>query len=130
MKRNLLLLILPIVLFVTSCQKNEYVIPNRTIVTSVSPGNWTTNDQGRTYRAGIDMPEIDEFFNENGAAVVFVSFGTVAYEQIPQVFNGVSYRYTTRPGQIVITIESSNGTGTVNPPSGPMDVKIVLIESQ
>lgn len=130
MKRALILLILPLVLFVSACQKNEYIVPNRTILTQVSANSWRTLDNQVTYEATIDMPEIDEFFNENGAALVFVSFGVVAYDQIPQVFNGVSYRYSMRPGEIIITIESATGTGTVTRPEGPMDVKVVLIDSQ
>jgi hypothetical protein len=130
MKKILLLLILPILLFVTACQKTEYVIPNRTILTEVRIDDWKTTDLERTYSASIDMPEIDNFFNENGAALVYVSFGTVGYEQIPQVFEGVSYRYVTRPGQIIITIENSDGEGRVFPPEVPMDVKIILIDSQ
>ena len=130
MKKALSLLILSIVLVISACEKTEYVVPNRTIVTLVNPGDWRSTNGGRSYEASIDMPEIDEYFNENGAAIVFVSFGEVPYEQIPQVFKGVSYRYSTRPGQIVLSLESATGEGTINPPGDAMDVKIILIDSQ
>ena len=130
MKKALILLIFPLVLFVSACQKNEYIVPNRTILTLVEPGDWRSTNGGRSFEANIEMPEIDEYFNENGAALVFISFGVVEYDQIPQVFDGFSYRYSTRPGRIVITIEDATGTGVIPPPTGDMDVKIVLIDSQ
>ncbi len=130
MKKIVLFLILPVLLFVVGCQENESIVPNRTILTQIRAGDWVTTDNGITYNTSIDMPEIDDYFNERGAALVYVSFGSVDYEQIPQVFTGISYRYITRPGMIVITIENSDGTGTVRPPGSAMDVKIVLIDSE
>lgn len=130
MNKPLTFLLLSLIIVFSSCQKNEYIVPNRTIVTQINGVDWRSNDGGRTFVTRIDMPEIDNYFNENGAAIVFVSFGTVEYEQIPQVFDGVSYRYTTRPGEIAITIENATGEGIVKAPRGPMDVKIILIDSQ
>src|SRR5690606_26675650 len=111
------------------CEK-KYVVPNRTILDQIAPGRWVAGDNGQTFSVGIPMPEIDDYFNEYGAAIVYVSFGTIDYEAITQVFDGVSYHYVTKPGQIVITIESSDGIEPVNPPDIAMDVKIVLIDSK
>jgi hypothetical protein len=74
------------------------------------------------------MPEIDKNFNDYGGVLVYISFDSGIYEQIPQVYNGVSYSYLTRSGQIVLEIQSSDGIGTVTPP-GSVKVKIVLIQS-
>jgi hypothetical protein len=129
MKKNFLLLILPLALLIGGCQKNEYVVPNKTILTTVSPGKWISSNGGRSYSANINMPEIDDYFNEHSGVLVYVSFGSVDYEAIPQVFEGISFRYITRPGVLVVTIESSDGLDNIDPPLDPMDVKVVLIES-
>lgn len=111
-----------------SCTK-EYVVPNRTIITELRAADWVNvSNQGRNFYAEIDMPEIDEYVNEHHGVLLYISFGDRAYEQVPQVYNGVSYSYYTRPGQIVLELQSSDGVATVTPP-GSMTVKIVLIES-
>ena len=103
-------------------------MPNRTIITTLNFGNWVQNAGGRTYTAAINMPEIDNYFNDHGAVLVYISFENGTYEQVPQVYNGVSYSYITRTGQIILEIQSSSGLGTVTPP-GTVKVKIVLINS-
>lgn len=118
-----------LILFSVSACTKEYVVPNKTIITELRPGDWiNVNNQGRNYTAAIDMPEIDDYVNEHHGILVYVSFGDRTYEQIPQVYNGVSYSYYTKPGQIVMELQSSNGTSVITPP-GSMTVKIVLIES-
>ncbi len=74
------------------------------------------------------MPEIDNYFNDYGAVLAYISFDSGIYEQIPQVYNGVSYGYVSRSGKIVLEIQSSDCLGTVTPP-GSVKVKVVLIES-
>lgn len=124
----LFLLLVPLIFLLSNCQKSEYVVPNRTIITQLSSGDWVGANGSRNYTAAINVPEIDEYFNERGAILVYVSFGNRTYEQIPQVYNGVSYSYITRPSQIVIEIQSSDGESVITPP-GAMTVKIVLIDS-
>ncbi len=127
MKRSLIFMCLSLVLVAAGCKK-EMVVPNRTIITTLNSGSWVQNDGGRTYTAAIDMPEIDNYFNDHGGVLVYISFDNGTYEQVPQVYNGVSYSYITRSGQIVMEIQSSDGLGTVTPP-GTVKVKIVLIDS-
>ena len=103
-------------------------MPNRTIITTLNSVNWVQNSGGRTYTATINMPEIDNYFNDHGAVLVYISFENGTYEQVPQVYNGVSCSYITRTGQIILEIQSSSGLGTVTPP-GTVKVKIVLIKS-
>jgi|GEM_PF-359347 len=129
-KVNLFLLImLPLAVLLGSCEKKEYVVPNRTVIVDLKPGNWVTSDNGKSYSAGINMYEIDNYFNERGGVLVYASFGDQTYEQLPQVYEGVSYRYITRPGQIIITVESSDGLEVLETPPGSVTIKIVLIES-
>ncbi|MEJ7780017.1 MAG: hypothetical protein WKF68_10535 [Daejeonella sp.] len=127
MKRSLVFVCLSLILFAAGCKK-ETIVPNRTIIITLNTGRWIQVNGGRTYTASIDMPEIDNYFNDHGGVLVYISFENGTYEQVPQVYNGVSYSYVTRSGQIVMEIQSSDGTGTVTPP-GTVRVKIVLIES-
>lgn len=127
MKKSIFLFAMSIILLSAGCKK-EYIVPNRTIFTTLSTGNWIRFDGGRSYTASINMPEIDNYFNDHGAVLVYISFDNGTFEQIPQVYNGVSYSYVTRSGQIVLEIQSSDGIGTVTPP-GSVKVKIILIES-
>ena len=127
MKRSLIFICLSLIIFIAGCKK-EMIVPNRTIITTLNSGNWVQNAGRRTYTAAINMPEIDNYFNEYGAILVYISFENGTYEQVPQVYNGVSYSYIARKGQIILEIQSSDGLGTVTPP-GSVKVKIVLINS-
>ena len=127
MKRSLIFICLSLIISIAGCKK-EMIVPNRTIITTLNSGNWVQNSGGRTYTAAINMPEIDNYFNDHGAVLVYISFENGTYEQVPQVYNGVSYSYITRTGQIILEIQSSSGLGTVTPP-GTVKVKIVLINS-
>jgi hypothetical protein len=129
MKKLIAWLILPLMLVIASCEKREYVVPNRTVIVNLAPGNWISSDEGRTFTAGIDMPEIDSYFNEYGAVLVYASFGSNVYEQIPEVYDGVAYSFTHRYGQVVIEIQSADGTSPITAPGG-LKVKIVLVESE
>jgi hypothetical protein len=127
MKRSLIFICLCFIFLSSACKK-EAIVPNRTINTTINSGSWIKLNSGRTYTTSIDMPEIDNYFNDRGGVLVYISFEKGSYEQIPQVYNGVSYSYVTRAGQIVLEIQSSDGVGTVTPP-GSLTAKIVLIES-
>ena len=123
-----MLLILPIILIGASCKKTEYAVPNKTIIVDLAAGRWLPLNGGRSYTAAIDVPELDDYMNERGGVLVYLSFGSQTYEQIPQVYNGESYSYVTRPGQIVLEVQEYDGLGSVAPP-GNMTVKIILIRS-
>jgi hypothetical protein len=127
MKRSLIFICLSLIISIAGCKK-EMIVPNRTIITTLNSVNWVQNAGGRTYTAAINMPEIDNYFNDHSAVLVYISFENGTYEQVPQVYNGVSYSYITRTGQIILEIQSSDGLGTVTPP-GTVKVKIVLINS-
>lgn len=127
MKRHFALLALFVLFMGASCKK-EQIVPNRTVITTLTSGNWIKLNGGRSYTASINMPEIDNYFNDYGGILVYISFENGTQEQIPQVYNGVSYSYITRSGQIVIEIQSSDGQAIISPP-GSVKVKIVLIES-
>lgn len=124
------LLILPLLLLISACETNEYVVPNRTVVVNIQPGEWRSVDGGINYTAPIDMPEIDDYFNERGGVLAYLSLGDRTYEALPQVYGGIAYNYITRPGQVVLELQSSDGQGRISPPANVITVKIVLIDSE
>lgn len=128
MIRKSMLLLLPVLLVIASCKKTEYVVPNKTIVINLPSGNWAPHNGGKSYTTAISVPELDDHMNEKGGVLVYLSFGNQTYEQIPQVYNGESYSYVTRPGQVVLELQDYDGMGIVSPP-GNMTVKIVLMRS-
>ncbi|MBC8054254.1 MAG: hypothetical protein H7Y13_14420 [Sphingobacteriaceae bacterium] len=123
-----LLLLLPVFLTTASCKK-EYIVPaNKTIVVNLQAGSWIPLNGGKSYTAAINVPELDDYLNERGGVLVYISFGGRTYEQIPQLYNGESYSFVTRPGQVVLEVQEYDGLVPVTPP-GSMTVKIILIES-
>ncbi|HEY0055147.1 MAG TPA: hypothetical protein VGB63_07315 [Pedobacter sp.] len=125
--KRIFLLIMTIILCLNSCKK-EYIVPNKTVILNLAPGNWIPLNGGTSYTAAINVPELDDYINERGGVLTYVSFGAQTYEQLPQVYNGDAFSFVTRPGQIVLEVQRFNGTGLVTPPGG-MTIKIVLIES-
>lgn len=130
MNKLLTLLFIPFLFAISSCQKNEnIVIPNQTILVDVKANEWTSSDGGVTFSTTVDMPEISSDFNQMGGVLVYVSFGGQTYEQVPQVFNGISYSYSSAPGSISIDIQSALGDEVISPPGQSIRLKIILIES-
>ncbi|TZF84947.1 hypothetical protein FW774_08240 [Pedobacter sp. BS3] len=126
--KKLFLIILPLFLLVSACQKTEYVTPNQTILTSIPATGWVSSNGGRRYSATIDMPEIDNYIDERGGVLVYLAFGDGPYEQIPEVYDGFSYSYSYFPGQLTVDVQSSDGNTPISAP-GTAYVKILLIES-
>jgi hypothetical protein len=127
MKRYLLLL-LPFLITIQSCKKTEIIIPNRTIVVNLTSGSWVPLNGGKSYTTAINVFELNDFMHERGGTLVYLSFGSRTYEQIPQVYDGDSYSYVTRSGQVVLEVQRADAFGVVTPP-GSMTVKIILINS-
>ncbi len=104
------------------------MVPNQTVYATINSNVWTTGDGGKTYSAIVNVPQIDSYFNQHGAVLVYVTFGNGTYEQLSEVYNGIAYSFSHNVGQVEIDIQSSNGTSTITPP-GSLGVKIVLVES-
>lgn len=129
MKRFLLLPLLFMGLLLSSCTKEEVVIPNRTIHVTIRAANWTFDNTTKTYYYVIDMPEIDDYVNDVNGIIVSISGDDKIFEAIPDVYNGYAYTYTHQVGSIVLEVQGATGT-TVNPPSSDITAKIVIIESR
>ena len=130
MKKLLSILCLSIVvLTAASCKKETIVSPtNRTILTSVSSTRWVTANNGVTYYADIDMPEIDNYFNDYGAVLVYISFTDGVWEQVPENFDGTSYSFTHNTGNLRLYAQAYDA-GIAIPRPGGAKIKIVLVDS-
>lgn len=129
------LLIILAVIFVTaisSCTK-EYVTPaagntNKTVVAkNVGANTWVFSSLDHAYTTDILVPDLDDYYNEVGAVLVYFSFTSGKYEQIPNVYDGVSYSFTHSKGKVTLFAQTVNGQPFQ--PSDNMNVKIVLIDS-
>ncbi len=130
MKKHTLLLILPIILVIASCKKEEvFVTPNRTILYTIPANAWSSNDEGFTFSTNVEIPELTNDFNERGGVFVYINQGGNIYEPIPQVYDGISYSYTTQPGIVEVDIQSSDAREKISPPA-TSTLKIVLVESE
>ena len=109
-------------------QKTVVTVPNRTIVVNLTSGSWVPLNGGKSYTTAINVFELNDFMHERGGTLVYLSFGSRTYEQIPQVYDGDSYSYVTRSGQVVLEVQRADAFGVVTPP-GSMTVKIILINS-
>ncbi len=118
-----------IVIAASSCTK-QYVTPNQnqTILITVNSSDWKTTDGGITWSAVVSTPEIDSYFNDHGGVLVYFSYSNGVYEQIPEVYQGVSFSYTHNQGSLALYAQSADG---ITPTSRPLDLtlKLVLIAS-
>ncbi|HTH82567.1 MAG TPA: hypothetical protein VL490_06510 [Mucilaginibacter sp.] len=114
----------------TSCKKT-YIsqTPNQTYFVTVKASSWTQTADGKSDSVSIKAPAIDNFFNDNGATLVYFSFFKGVYEQIPEVYNNVSYSYFHYPGNLVLYSQPATG-GTPVKPTDDIVVKLVLIPSE
>lgn len=133
MKKYLLLILCTLTLAFSSCKK-EVIAPetsNRTILFDILAADWKTTDGGYTYFKDISVPENTKNFNDSGQIIVAMSFEDVnVYEGLPQVFQGLSYRFTTDPGFVTIILTDPNGGLINHAPTFDATAKITLIDSQ
>jgi hypothetical protein len=130
MKKLLSILCLSlIVLTVASCKKDTVVAPNTnvTVIKNVKSSDWSTFD-ANTYSVDLNVPELDTYFNEHGAVLVYIAYANGPWEQIPEVFDGQTFSFTHNPGHVTLYTQNAGGTGTPIQPDA-VDVKIVLIDS-
>jgi hypothetical protein len=113
----------------SSCKK-EYITQNanQTILLNVPASAWTTADNGVTWSAPINTPEIDSYFNAHGGVLVYFSFTSAVYEQVPETYQGIAYSYTHNPGNITLYAQNGNGSSAIASP-GAVTVKVVLVDS-
>ncbi|MBC7398768.1 MAG: hypothetical protein H7289_02395 [Mucilaginibacter sp.] len=119
-----------------SCKK-EYitnVTPNQTYITNpaIQPSAWSQTKDGKADSVDIALPSGVQFFSKTDATLVYFSFFSGVYEQIPEVYNGTSYSYfhyvNNNILHLVVYTQPVNGGVPVKPTSA-ITVKLVLIPS-
>lgn len=131
MKKVLSILCCAIVMMATSCTKKEYIDSNnnQTIQFTTTASSWVTSDGGQNYSTTLTVPEIDSYFNSHGGVLVYISFdGGVNYDQVPEVYNQVSYSYNHTTGGIIVGAQAYNSTNTIANPGNAI-IKVVLVDS-
>jgi hypothetical protein len=132
MKRFLYLTLICGGLLAASCTKRyeEVVEPNQTIYANLSPSDWTTADTSKNYIATITPPSQGGNFGagSDGVLIYFTFDNGQTYEQIPEVYNNVSFSYTVTRGVITLYAQSANGAQTISAPVA-LKAKIVLVPS-
>lgn len=132
MKKILTLICCTIVLAATSCKK-EYVTtsPSATTIFDTTPAfvldNSSDPNSIHGYTTTLSVPEITDYYNNHGAVLVYLDEDG-AYEQLPDVYGGVSYRFVYAKGTLYIDAQNADGsipTGSNIP--GPLKLKIVLV---
>jgi hypothetical protein len=130
MKKYLLLLLCTVTIGLSSCKK-EVIVPessNRTILLDIKSDEWQVSANRLGFYKDISVPENTAYFNNNGHVVVSMAFDNPdVFEGLPQVYQGITYRYSSEPNIVTIYIGNANGTALVTPP-GIVTAKITLID--
>ncbi|MGN6637986.1 MAG: hypothetical protein ACTHJ8_03685 [Mucilaginibacter sp.] len=118
-------------LSVSSCTK-QYVTPNPNVseIFTVAPSDWSLYTvDNKSYMAPISVTDISKDFANYGGVIVAISYSDGVYEQLPEVYNGVSYSYTYNDGNVTIYSQSADGT-TAIAPTQSLNVKVTLVATQ
>ena len=126
MKKTLTLLMLCVVVMATSCKKETVVGPGAlTIFTNAD--TWDSGDNGVTYTSDVSVPEIDSYYEGNGAVLLYIDLGNGEYEQLPDVYGGITYRFTYTVGHVYIDAQNVDAN-SVTPLPPNLRIKIVLVQ--
>ena len=134
MKKLLSILCCAVVLLsVSSCTK-KYINPvtnlNKTVTYNVTSADWQAYTDGKSYFVPLSVPEIDNASASLDGVIVSVSYDNGAtFEQLPEVYNGLSFSYTYNAGNVSIYAQSPDGTTAIKP-TDPIVVKIVVVYSE
>ncbi len=131
--KKLLFLLAPAFLIFSSCKKEvtkvEQVDQAYSAIYTIQPGDWTTNNNGLSYTAELNVPELDNVIYQNGAVLVYLSFsGTSYFEALPEVFDGITYGAIHSPGYVGIDISAISGD-LISPPGQTITAKVILIDA-
>lgn len=129
-----------ILLSVSSCTK-KYISPvanlNKTVTANITSTDWLAYSDGKSYYVPINVNELDNASAQYDGVVVSISYDNGAtFEQLPEVYNGLSFSYTYNgpgssgnAGVVSIYAQSPDGTTAIQP-TDPIIVKIVLVYSE
>ena len=134
MKKILTIFSCAVLFALSSCTK-QYVTPgttNQTFYADVATTAWTLytdNSGNKSYTAPINISALDPNFASIGGVIVAISYdGGNTYEQLPEVYDNLSYSYTYNAGNISLYAQSADGTTAIQP-TNAIKVKIILVDS-
>lgn len=137
MKKSLLFLIAVVFVAAISSCKKTYVTPdssntNTTVFRTIKANAWVLDQAEGAYKAELSVPQLDQQYNDDGAVLVYISYGSVnnapVYEQLPEVYQGASFSFYHTDGKVVIFSQTPGGN-PATPPNQDVLIKIVLIDS-
>jgi hypothetical protein len=127
MKKILFLLVIGGALFTASCTKRYDVVePNQSLTATVKTTDWSITADGKADSVSLPAKQIGNYFNDSGAVLVYFSFFDGVYEQIPEVYNNVSYSYYNDAGTLVLYSQNAAGTAPYLP-TQDINIKLVLV---
>ncbi|HZY35286.1 MAG TPA: hypothetical protein VFE53_01480 [Mucilaginibacter sp.] len=134
MKKILTILSCAVLFALSSCTK-QYVTPgttNQTFYADVATTDWTLytdNSGNKSYTAPINIAALDPNFAQIGGIIVAISYdGGNTYEQLPEVYDNLSFSYTYNAGNVSLYAQSADGTTAIQPTMA-IKVKIILVDS-
>jgi hypothetical protein len=131
MKKLTLALLCLLGLSLAACTKQNNtttINPGEAATFTIAPGDWSTQDNGLTYTATFDMPELDNTIFDHGAVLVYLSFDDGIYEALPEVYAGYSYGAYHSVGSVSVDFYATDGS-TSDAPTADVYAKVVLISA-
>jgi hypothetical protein len=120
-----------LLLSVSSCTK-KYITPNlnQTINYDLASSAWTVTSPtvGVSYQASLNVPIDGDSVAIDGIILSISYDGGDTYEQVPEVYNNVSYSYTYNKGNITLYAQAPGG-GLPSAVPDPVKVKVVVVYS-
>ena len=111
---------------VTQVQKVDQAF---SAIYTLNPSGWSSSNGGLSYSTTLNVPELDNDIQNNGAVIVYLSFDNGSnYEAIPEEFDGISYGSVHSVGQVFLDFHDITGA-TVSPPGAAILAKVVLLHA-
>jgi hypothetical protein len=132
--RNVVLLFLCISgIGMGSCKKTVNQVVNQVFSKyyTIPASAWIVNSTSTYIYVDINVPQLDQIILANGGVLVYLSLdGGKNFETVPEVYGNVAYGTYHSLNTVGIDLTPANNKGVVSAPTGPVDVKIVLLDAQ
>ena len=124
-----------VILFAASSCTKQYISPattNQTYLFDLATTDWKpyVDNLGKSsYQASLNLNTLSGDVAKYAGVLVAISYdGGSTYEQLPEVYNGISYSYVYSAGNVSVYAQSADGTTAVQP-TLPITVKVILVDS-
>ncbi|WP_257668548.1 hypothetical protein [Parapedobacter tibetensis] len=130
MKKYLTLVVGFLAIFgLSSCTKEYYdIVPNTSYIYTINANQWTDNGNQISY--DISLPELTDYFMNQGGVSVAMSFDNEStYNILPATFDAVAYSVNYSVGRVTIYGEDPVLGDFEVPIPDRVTVKIILSEA-